>query len=201
MGLRDPLPKSVSWITRTIGYSVGAIAIAIAWYITGNVLLVDHYANCLTKSPSAGSKLTAMQNAKALVACVDARSGPFEMLAFMQTKRLFAALPSAPCNYVGTWQSTRENSVYQVTLQADGQFLAEPVRTSDRDARNITGSWGAVGKGDSQKLVWLYDEGHIWPPDVNPVKNFRADGFTLVEQNGSRTEFGRAAGALCPAAR
>ncbi|MCI0507988.1 MAG: hypothetical protein L0Z73_18030 [Gammaproteobacteria bacterium] len=84
------------------------------------------------------------------------------------------------------------DSIYQVTLGADGQFLAEPVKTSDRDAIRVTGSWGVVGSGDSQKMVWLYDEGHVWPPDVNPITNPTPDSFVLVEQNGSRTEFIRA---------
>jgi hypothetical protein len=200
MGLRDPLPRSVSWITRTIGYSVGAVAIAVAWYVAGNVLLVKHYTDCMELPSQRGaSKPTALESAKALVACVDGRSGLVETLAFWQTKRLFSALPSAPCDYVGTWRATREKSVYQITLRADGQFLAEPVQTSDRDARNLAGSWGVVGKLDSQKMVWLYDEGRVWPPDVNPIKNARADGFTLVEENGSRTEFSRTGGETCPA--
>ncbi len=200
MGLRDPTPRRVSWITRTVGYSVGAVAIAIAWYVAGNVLLVKHYTDCLdTQSPRGVSKPTAMESAKALVACVDARSGLVEVLAFWQTKRLFSALPSAPCKYLGTWQATREGSIYQITLRADGQFLAEPVQTSDRDAKGVTGSWGVVGPLDSQKMVWLYDEGQVWPPDINPVKNARADGFTLIEQDGSRTELSRTGGVSCSA--
>jgi hypothetical protein len=178
--------------TRIIGYSVAAIAIAITWYVAGNVRLVTHYTECLNK-PSArdAGRPTAMENAKALVACVEDRSGIVEWLAFRPTKRLFSALPLTPCNYVGTWRSRREDSIYQITLGANGQFLAEPVRTSDRGATRVTGSWGVVGSGDNRNMVWLYDEGHIWPPDVNPIKQLTPSGFILVEQNGSRTEFTR----------
>lgn len=200
MGLRDPLPRPVAWIARIIGWSVGGVAIAIAWYVAGNMRLVTHFTDCLENPGKRGAlKPTAMESAKALVACVDARSGFVEALAFRPTKRLFAALPSAPCYYVGTWSSVREDSIYQVTLSADGQFLAEPVKTSDRDARTVTGSWGVVGTGNNQNMVWLYDEGHVWPPDINPIKNPTAAAFTLIEKNGSRTELSRTGSANCSA--
>ena len=65
MGLRDPLPGSVSWITRTIGYSVGAVAIAVAWYVAGNVLVVKHYADCMELPSQRGaSKPTALESAR-----------------------------------------------------------------------------------------------------------------------------------------
>ncbi len=190
MDLEAPLPKSVSWITRTIGYTVGAVAIGIAWVVTGNLRLGHHYIACMELQGRPGDqKPTAMENARKLVGCVDARAGVVEFLAFRNTKKLFLALPSAPCHYVGTWQAAREASLYQITLAVDGQFLAEPIRTPERDARNLTGSWAVIGRRDSEKMVWLYDEGRVWPPDVNPVKNARADGFTLMEENGSRTEY------------
>ncbi len=201
MGLRDPLPRPVAWITRIIGYTGGAIAIAIAWYVAGSMLLVTHYTECLQMPGTKGAaKPTALENAKLLVACVDARSGLVEALAFAPTKRLFSALPSAPCEYIGTWHSERETSLYRIALGADGQFLAEPVRTSDPDARNVTGSWGVVGARDNQRMVWLYDEGQIWPPDSNPVKEPGPAGFTLIEKDGSRTKFSRIGGSACAAA-
>lgn len=200
MGLRDPLPRSASWITRTIGWSFGAVAIAIAWYITGHMRLITHYMGCLDeRDKRVALKQTAMENAEELVACVDTRSGFVEALAFRPMKRLFAALPSTPCNYVGMWNSVRNDSIYKITLGADGQFLAEPVKTSDPNATTVTGSWGVVGTGDNQEMVWLYDEGHIWPPDINPIKDTRADGFKLVEKNGSLTEFNRTGSANCSA--
>jgi hypothetical protein len=200
MDLKAPLPKPVSWITRTIGYSVGAVAIGIAWLVAGNLRLGHHFIACMeTQSRPGDPRPTAMENAKKLVACVDARSGIVEFLAFRNTKKLFSALPSAPCHYVGTWQAARENSLYRITLDADGQFRAEPIRTPDRDATTVTGSWAVIGRRDSEKMVWLYDEGRVWPPDINPVKNARADGFTLTEENGSSTEYSLTQGGKCGA--
>ena len=197
MGLRNPLPGYVSWITRPIGYSIGVGLIFMAWYVAGRMLLVTHYAECLG-TPVRLLNPTAMQNAKALVGCVEARSGIVEWLAFRQTKRLFAALPSAPCDYVGTWQASRDESLYRISLSAAGQFVAEPVRSADSSARNITGSWGVVGPADRPYMVWLYDEGQVWPPDINTVTDERSDGFSLIEQNGSRTQFKRSGASACP---
>lgn len=190
MSLKDPLPRYVLWITRIIGYTVGAIAISIAWYIFGNMRLVTHYVACLDKPRARdGVKLTAMENAKALVACVDARSGIVEWLAFRPMKKLFSDLPSSPSNYVGIWLSRRGDTLYQITLDGNGQFFAKPA--SGRDAGCVTGSWGVIGSGDIQKVVWLYDQGQFWPPDINPIEKTTPDGFVLVEKNGSRTEFTR----------
>lgn len=200
MRLRDPLPSSVSWVTRALGYSVGAVAIAVAWYFAGNARLVNHYTHCMeTQAPSGALKPTAMESAKALVACVEARTGVVEQLAFRSTKKLFANLPYTPCEYVGTWVSSRAGSTYQITLGADGEFFAEPVRTSDKHAGAIAGSWSVVGLRDSQQMVWLYEQGRVWPPDINPVQNASGDAFTLIERDGSRTQFGRVTAATCSA--
>jgi hypothetical protein len=200
MELNDPLPKKVSWIARAIGYSVGAVAIAIAWIITGNLRLGHYYIECLEWQGKYGDpKQTAMQKAQRLVGCVDSRTGMLEFLAFRGTRKLFSNLPYAPCHYVGTWQARREGSHYQVTLHADGQFLAEPVRTTDRGAANITGSWSVLGRPGSEKVLWLYDEGRIWPPDINPVKNARDGSFTLIEENRSTTDYVRSEAGKCRA--
>lgn len=200
MGLKDPLPRPVAWITRIIGYSVAVVAIGIAWLIAGNLRLGHYYIECMEiRGKRSEANATAMENAQNLVACVDQRAGMVEYLAFRGTKNLFSRLPYAPCEYVGTWEAKREASVYQVTLRADGQFLAEPVRTSDRDATKVTGSWSVAGRRGKERLVWLYDEGRVWPPDINPVREPRADGFTLMEENGSRTEYTRIAASKCDA--
>jgi hypothetical protein len=200
MGLKDPLPGPVAWIARIIGYSVAIVAIGIAWLIAGNLRLGHYYIECMEiQGKRTDPNATAMENAQKLVACVDQRAGAIEYLAFRGTKNLFSRLPHAPCEYTGIWEAKREGSVYQITLRADGQFLAEPVRTSERDATKVTGSWSVAGKRGKESMVWLYDEGRVWPPEMNPVKEPRADGFTLMEENGSRTEYTRMAGGKCDA--
>lgn len=192
MGLRDPLPKYVSWITRIIGYSIAAVVIVMAWFFTANIRLATHYTECMESSATWGdSRSTAMERAKALVSCVDERAGIVEAMHARSTKKMFDAFPSTPCNYVGTWNSVRLNSIYRITLSANGQFTATPIETSDRDAMGVTGSWSVTGSGDSQKMVWLYNEGQIWPPDINPVENLSASSFTLTEKNGTQSKFSR----------
>jgi hypothetical protein len=134
-----------------------------------------------------------------LVACVDQRAGAAEYLAFRGTKKMFLRLPHIPCEYVGTWEAKRDQSVYHVTLRADGEFVAEPVNVADRGAPTVTGSWSVAGKPGKESMVWLYDEGRVWPPDINPVKEPRDDGFTLIEENGSRTDYSRIAAGKCNA--
>jgi len=154
--------------------------------------LAMHYKDCLDLPNTPGDvKHTAMENAKALISCVDARSGFMESFSFNPMKMLFSDLPAVPCNYIGTWRSTRVNSIYQILLESDGQFLADPVKVADHGAGQVTGSWSIVGTGENQKMVWLYDEGQVWPPDINPIKVISSDSFVLIEQDGSRTSFTR----------
>jgi len=177
---------------RIVIYSIIAIVSVIALKINGDLRLAMHYKDCLDvpNTPNA-EKLTAMENAKALIACVDARSGIMESFSFKSMKMMFSDLPSTPCNYVGTWRSIRMNSMYQILLEANGQFLAVPVKVSEPGAREVTGSWSVAGSGENQKMVWLYDEGQVWPPDINPILEISQNSFVLIEQNGSRTNFTR----------
>jgi hypothetical protein len=90
----------VSWITRTIGYSVGAVAIAVAWYVAGNVLLVKHYADCMELA-SVALRATALEIAKArLPASTGGPAGGDARL--LADKETVFAPPSAPKDYVGT---------------------------------------------------------------------------------------------------
>ena len=91
----------------------------------------------------------------------------------------------ARCRYLGKWAATRGNMVYHVTLEVDGQFVAEPAQNARADAQTITGAWSVAGKS----IAWVYDSGAVWPPDVNPVSNETSDEFTLTEVNGSTTRY------------
>lgn len=87
--------------------------------------------------------------------------------------------------------------VYQVTMEADGRFIAEPVQNTPPNAVAITGAWNVAGKA----LVWAYDSGAVWPPDVNPFSAETDNAFTLAEVNGAMTHYAlieRQASALCP---
>lgn len=95
------------------------------------------------------------------------------------------SLPSAACARVGVWQSTRKQTVYTVTLHDDSSFIAEPVVDLRPSAGPVSGYWGE----NQGVMIWIYDNGLMWPPDINRIENQTPGRFTLVEANGERTEF------------
>ncbi len=91
----------------------------------------------------------------------------------------------ARCRYAGVWAAARGNAVYQVTLDADGRFLAEPGQNVSANEQTITGAWAVAGNS----LVWAYDGGAAWPPDINPISMQTGDAFTLTEVNRATTRY------------
>ena len=91
----------------------------------------------------------------------------------------------ARCRYSGVWSAARGNMVYLVTLEADGRFIAEPSQNVPPNATAIMGAWSVAGN----KMAWAYDNGPVWPPDVNPISADSGDAFTLSEVNGSTTRY------------
>jgi hypothetical protein len=112
-----------------------------------------------------------------------------------------------PCGLVGVWTAARRHSVYQVTLQDTGRFHAEPLARGTYSGAPIHGDWSVDTAGDTpeagQRITWHYDSGvPAGPPDVNPVRDLSATGFTLVEVNGETTRYNlirRTPGPRCPA--
>ena len=184
MKLTDSLPREVSWVTRTIGWGFGLSVCLGLLYGFGNFKLARHMEECLAQPAPPKEATTALVEAQQFAACVDARAGP-ERILFSSKRKLLASLPNAPCRYVGTWAASRGAVTYKVTLAQDGQFIAAPLENAPRDAETITGSWGFANK----KMIWLYDNGHFWPPDANPIKDESDGAFTLVEVNGSTTRY------------
>jgi hypothetical protein len=95
--------------------------------------------------------------------------------------------PPARCRYAGVWSAARGAVVYQVTLDADGKFVAEPGQNSAPNAAEVSGAWGVAGRA----LVWVYDSGPVWPPDINPISAESDSAFTLAEVNGTTTRYTR----------
>ncbi|WP_194114319.1 zinc-ribbon domain-containing protein [Chitinilyticum piscinae] len=150
----------------------------------------------------------ALQRARGAQACVLENAGILETTVIVTRKRLpLENLPHAPCAYVGSWSSVRENApVYRVTMKGNGEFIAFPQAQSRLpdsprldDAQllalfkvgaypqAIRGFWGE----HEGRLIWLYEnESH--PPDLNPISQHTSDGFTLLEQDGeTQTRFSR----------
>ena len=183
MRATDPLPAPIGWITRFIGWTVGLLIIGGILYGYGSFTLMQSMEACLQQlTPPEAS---ALESVKEFVACLDRRAGPLESLMLRQDKKMIAALPNAPCRFIGIWNSTRDSAVHKITLTEDSKFVAEPSSNTPAHAERITGSWGVY----QDKMIWLYDDGHFWPPDINPIKDPSDDGFTLIERNGSRTRF------------
>ena len=96
--------------------------------------------------------------------------------------------------------SRKDGATYKVDLNEDGSFLAAPYDNTRRRGAKVTGMWGISGK----QMVWLYDIGMTWPPDINPITEASSQGFTLIEMNGSATRYtpvdaGTPAGSSCSA--
>ncbi len=187
MKLNDPLPATVGWITRLIVWSIGAVIIYAIVVGYSFFKLTTDTTDCMEQRPPQPG--TGVANSQQLLACIDQKAGPIERFLMRSPKRIIAALPNTPCQYLGMWDATRGAMVYRVDLTDNSQFVATPERNAPPAAQIVTGSWGVVGKN----MVWLYDEGHVWPPDVNPIGDASVDAFTLTEENGSTTRYTRVA--------
>ncbi len=89
--------------------------------------------------------------------------------------------------------------LYRVILRPDGGFIASPIVTTDITHATSSGQWG-VRDGS---MIWFYDEGLTWPPDINRIVPKDADHFALIERNGTLTRYERARDPRspgCPAA-
>lgn len=94
-----------------------------------------------------------------------------------------------PCAFVGVWTASRDRSVYKVTMKDTGAYTAEPIARGSYSGVTIVGTWSVRG----DKIEWTGDEPGTpaHPPDINLVKNASTTGFTLVEVNGSLTQYNR----------
>jgi hypothetical protein len=162
------------------------VAIAIVFALAYKVLFqkqVVRTAACLDRVSSAQPAMSALASVEKYAACIAGQAGS-------ATPSSASAL-SPRCRYAGVWTATRGKMVYQVTLEADGKFVAEPAENAPVNAPNITGAWSVAG----HSMVWAYDSGAVWPPDINPISADSASGesastFTLTEVNGSTTHYG-----------
>ena len=169
--------RSGSWVMRAI---LWLVALFIIITLAQKVLfrkVVEQKVNCLDRAATAQAAATPLAAVDKYAACVtfkvdkpDAKSGD---------------LRPPRCRYAGTWAASRGNMVYHVTLEPDGRFLAEPASNTPPGATNIAGAWSLAGDA----MVWVYDSGPVWPPDVNLISAATSDAFTLSEVNGTSTRY------------
>lgn len=134
---------------------------------------------------------------------VDAQAAHDTSIADQEARLTGGDMQQQPCALVGVWAASRRDSVYQVTLQDDGRFHAEPLARGAFSGGTIHGDWSVDTVDAGPRITWRYDGGApVGPPDVNPVRDLAATGFTLVEVNGETTRYNlirRTPGARCPA--
>ena len=63
--------------------------------------------------------------------------------------------------------------------------MADPIETDEPGTGPVTGDWGVVGN----KMIWLHDDGVIFPVDSNLVKEIDSGHFVLSGRNGTKTYY------------
>jgi hypothetical protein len=187
MRVTDTFQGRSRWVLRAIGWLVALLIIFTLAYRAMFQKRAVRKEACLdlvwTAQP-AMTPLAAVEKYSACIAGQSANASP-------------APAPPARCRYAGVWAAARGNMVYQVTLDANGKFLAEPGHNVPANEQAITGAWGVAGNS----LVWAYDSGAVWPPDINPISAESESAFTLTEVNRSTTRYtsiDRLASVSCP---
>ena len=182
-----------SWVLRSILWSVALIIIFMLVYKIAFRKQVEQRVNCLDRAASAEPASSPLNSVNKYAACIGrtnmagagAANGATSNTKTDVKPNASGDTRPARCRYVGTWAATRGGVTYQVSLEADGRFIGEPGANAPPSPAKITGAWSAA----DNVLVWVYDTGPVWPPDINPVSEVSADGFTLREVNGSITRY------------
>jgi hypothetical protein len=186
--LTDHLPRPVAWFTRVVLYGLAAVIVLAQCTTIGKFGQLKSMSQC-AEDPAlkdAQSK-TALLRTQALVNCLEKQNNFLENLVQWPLRRTIRSLPNAPAEYVGAWVSSQPECAYCIRFGADGEFRAEPIACKI-NAEAFSGSWGV----NKNRMIWMYDSGKVWPPDINAIEERAADRFVLVEGNQSRTQFRRA---------
>ncbi len=183
MKLNDDLPRWISWPVRVAFY---ALVLFILFNLANGVVQGRVASNTMECSAMVSAS-KGMEYARAMVTCLRQKNGVLGNMAMRPVYHAIDAMPSNPGEFVGTWNSSQPRCNYRFTLQANGEFVGEPMGCT-LSAETFHGAWGVYDR----QMVWLYDEGNVWPPDINPMDVVDKDFFLLVEKDGSRTRFTRA---------
>ncbi len=200
MSLTDHTSTRPTWTMRVIGWTIALLIIVPLAYKTLFRQKATQRAECLEQASSSQRATSPASTVNKYAACelgnVKSAGASVAGGAGIVATGSIGPVEVARCQYAGLWAATRGQTVYMVTLEATGRFIAEPSQNTPADATTITGAWSVAGN----KMVWAYDNGPVWPPDVNPISADRSDAFTLSEVNGSTTRYTlveRLPGSLC----
>lgn len=183
---KKEFPRSGGWISRLLGYGVvGFIIVGLLTFI-GQSRIVKSTIQCTEALTLQPKKPSALERTKTMLACLENHNSFLENFLMRSQRKIIRELPNVPCAYVGVWRSSQPGCTYNITLRDDGSFSAEPENcTISNDF--FSGSWGV----SSNKMIWMYDDGRVWPPDVNKIEATTNNDFRLIEENGSSTTFHR----------
>lgn len=184
MSLNHPLQSRTTWVLRTLGWGVGLLIVFALIYRVTFRKQVERTVNCLDRASSEERTTSPLAAVNKYAKCV------------VRSAAVAADARPARCRYAGVWAATRGEMVYDVTLESAGLFVAEPAQNTPVNARVITGAWAVVGR----TMVWAYDSGAVWPPDINAISADTGSAFTLMEVNGVPTRYtliDRAVSDLC----
>lgn len=162
-------------LRRTLIWAAFGVVIVILLYKGVARKTVESTANCLERKAHNEQYLTRLAAVEGYARCVAKNE-----------KRPVAGsgTPHPRCAYAGVWSSKRRDVEYFLTLNADGSFVAEPGPGTQPHERPVTGAWTVA----NNKMVWAYDSGPVWPPDINPIFDERASALKLREVDGQTTE-------------
>lgn len=199
--MSDRSSGAFRWTLRALGWTVG-IVLMIPLYRAGTAFQsVEVAEQCLGDASFKGEHQGSLFQAQRFSLCMFLKSNYLQSRRLEPALRDVMALRPPSCSRVGIWKSARRRSVYRVTMKDDNTFSSEPVADygPTRESGGSTGYWGE----NDGRMVWIYDDGLFWPPDINRIEAESLDKFTLIEVNGERTEFTRERkleSARCPSA-
>ena len=115
--------------------------------------------------------------------CLDSKSGILKPEKSAQG--VATESTTIPCGMVGVWSSRqRGKNMRRIELKDDGTYAMEPSVVGADIATGYTGHWAVQG----EKMIWRHNQGPS-DLDVNPIVPESASRFTLIEENGSRTNY------------
>jgi hypothetical protein len=94
-----------------------------------------------------------------------------------------AVAGTVPCRLVGVWSSQQGNQQRRIELKDDGTYAMAPSAGGIDPPAGYHGQWAVQG----DKIVWR-SAGSL-DADINPMLPESPTRFTLVEGNGSRTQY------------
>jgi hypothetical protein len=177
-------PKRLIWSAVAAAVTIAIVTLPLSCS-DGRIELASAVNHCRNTTRFDPEVRSALSSTKAFVACVNAKAGDEGRRAFAAQRKLFDALPNHPCEYVGIWAATRGEQHYRMVLDDDGSFRGEAYSDTKIVSSGMRGSWGVAG----QRMVWMYDKGLTWPPDINPIIPQGKGSFLLREVDGSTTRY------------